>query len=94
MAVMVTLVTVSCHLNATCIDTAIQSLMEGHDLNLLSLVGIGLFCELEHSLSHAIVIVILLELNAIVTAPWMDVIGIIIAPNTLWSVSRFVFLER
>ena len=86
-AVVVTLVTVSRHLNATCIDATIQSFMEGHDFHILSLIGIGLFCEFEHSLPHTVVIVILLELNTIVPAPWMSMIGIIIAPNTLRSIS-------
>ena len=94
MAVVVTLVTVSRHLNTTCIDAAIQSFMEGHDINILTLIGVGLFCELEHSLSHAVIIVILLELNTIVTTPWVNMICIIIAPNTFWSVSRFIFFKR
>ena len=67
--------------------------MEGHDFNILSLIGIGLFCELEHSLPHAVIIVILLELNTIVPAPWVNMIGIIIAPNTL-GVFPDSFLQR
>ena len=94
MAVVVTLVTVSRHLNIACIDATVQSLMEGHDFNILSLIGIGLFCELEHSLPHAVIIVILLELSTVVATPRVNVICIIIAPNTLWSVSRFIFFKR
>ena len=94
MAVVVTLVTVSGHLNTTCIDTTVQSFMERHDVDILPLIGIGLFCELKHTLPHAVIIVVLLELSTIIAAPWVDMICIIIAPNTLRSVTGFVFFER
>ena len=87
MAVMVTFVAVCRHLNVTGIGSSVQSLMERHDLDILSLIGIRLFSKLKHSLSHAIIVVILLELSTVISTPRMDVICIVIAPNAFWSVS-------
>ena len=87
MAVMMPFVAVRRHFNATGIDSTVQSLMERHDLDILSLIGIGLFSKLEHSLTHAIIVVVLLELNTVISTPWMDVICIVFAPNTFRCVT-------
>ena len=94
MTVMPTFVAVCCHFNASSVDSAVQTLMEGHDFDILSLIGVGLLCELEHSLSHAIIVVVLLASNPVISTPWMDMICIVFAPYTFRSVSGLVFFKR
>ena len=93
MTVVMSFVAVCGHFNATSVDSAVETLMEGHDFNILPLVGVGLLCELEHSLPHAVVVVVLLELNPVISTPRMDMVCIVLAPDTFWSVSRLVFFK-
>ena len=76
MLVEMTFVTICSHFHATGICPAIQTLVEGHDVRIL-------LSQLHHAVSHREIVVISLELNPVVTTPWMDLVDILITPDIL-----------